>query len=94
MVNPVLARATNRILARMGEDAVLRGTVNCKAHLDRDVQMTDREGNMFVATYIATISKDHAAEPEDSLSVGTEDFVLETLIDDNGFSTRFIARKD
>ncbi|MFZ9372245.1 MAG: hypothetical protein ACO25M_10280 [Limnohabitans sp.] len=94
MVNPALARATNRILARMGDDAVLRGTVDCKAHIDRDVQMTDREGNMFVATFVATISKDHAPEPEDDLTVGSESFVLETLIDDNGYSARFIARKE
>jgi hypothetical protein len=87
------ARATSSILARLGEDAVLRGTVNCKAHIDRDVQMTDREGNVFVATQVVTISKAHAPVADDSLVVGSETFVLETMIDDNGYSVRFIGRK-
>lgn len=90
---PALARATNSVLSRLGENAVLRGTVSCKAHIDRDVQMTDREGNMFVATHVATVSNAHAPVADQTLVVGSETFVLETLIDDNGYSSRFIARK-
>lgn len=90
---PALARATSSVLSRLGENAVLRSTVNCKAHIERDVQMTDREGNMFVATQVATISNVHAPVADDALSIGSESFVLETLIDDNGYSSRFIARK-
>lgn len=90
---PALARATSSVLSRLGEDAVLRGTVNCKAHIERDVQMTDREGNMFVATQVATISNTHVPIADQTLAVGAESFVLETLIDDNGYSSRFIARK-
>lgn len=93
MSNPVLARATSRILARMGEDAVLN-SASIKAHIERDVQMSDREGNVFVAAYVATISKENSPEPGDTLVVGTETFTLETLIDDNGYSVRLIARKD
>lgn len=88
-----LARATSSVLSRLGENAVLRSTVNCKAHIERDVQMTDREGNMFVATQVVTISNAHAPVADDGLSIGSESFVLETLIDDNGYSSRFIARK-
>lgn len=88
-----LARATNSVLSRLGEDAVLRSTVACKAHVDRDVQMNDREGNIYVATHVITVSNSHSPVPEDTLSVGTDSYVLETLIDDNGYSSRFIGRK-
>lgn len=90
---PALARATSSVLSRLGENAVLRSTVNCKAHIERDVQMTDREGNMFVATQVVTISNVHAPVADQTLAIGAESFVLETLIDDNGYSSRFIARK-
>ena len=73
------ARATSSILSRLGEDAVLRGTVNCKAHLDYDVTMTDREGNMFVANTLVTISKTHSPVPDDTLTVGTQDYILEIV---------------
>lgn len=71
----------------------MRGTVNCRAHIDRDVQLTDRDGNVFVATQVITISTAHAPVADDLILIDGHTYVLVTLIDDNGYSAKFVGRK-
>lgn len=100
----VFARLTKTVLAHLGEDGFLRDSEPVKVHVDRNIEMVDREGNVFVATHVLTLDNSVNALPNDSLEVNfkdatgavvlTENFTLERRVDDNGYSTRFIARKE
>lgn len=91
---PALARATKSVLAHLGEDAFLRGSVTpTKIHVERDVQMVDREGNVYVAQTVFTIDNDDTPAPGDAVTLAGVGYVLDTMVDTNGYSTRFIARK-
>lgn len=97
-------RLAKSVLAHLGEDALLRGAApSHKVHVERDVQMVDRQGNVYVAQFIATINVEDQPVPGDALVIGhydtsqvfvaDETFVLETMIDTTGYVTRFTARK-
>ena len=98
----VFARITQAVLAHLGEDGFLRGDEPIKVHVDYNVQMVDREGNVYVATHVLTINRVDSALPGDPVLVQikdatgavtrTDSYVLETRLDDNGYSTRFVAR--
>lgn len=93
-----LSRATKRVLDRSGEDALLRGVATIhKVHVARDIEMVDRQGNLVVVAYVATISSADDARSDDALVISTGpnvgSYVIETKIDDNGFFARYIVRK-
>lgn len=89
-----LSRASKRILDRAGEDALLRGaaTIN-KVHIAQDVDLVDAQGNMVVESYVGTISNEDAPVRGDTLVHPLGTFVLESAVDNNGFSSRFVLRK-
>ena len=91
---PAFKRLAKSVLTHLGEDALLRGVASLhKIHLDRDVQMVDRQGNVYIAQYVALINVEDVPQPDDLIVIDSETFVLETLIDTNGYTSRFIARK-
>lgn len=72
----------------------MRGEVTLhKVLVERDVQMIDRQGNVYIAQYIVKINAEDLPVPGDALEVGSDSFVLETLVDTNGYTSRFTARK-
>lgn len=94
MTLPVLFRAAESILAHLGEDALLRSAPTLhKVHIERDMQMYDREGNVRVSERVASIHKDDQPQPGDTLVIGEGSFKLETRLDDNGCIERFILLK-
>lgn len=94
MTLSVFDRAAKSVLSRLGEDALLRSAPTAhKVDIDRDMQVYDREGNVRVAEYVATIHREDAPEPGNTLVVGADSFVLETRLDDDGYVQRFILRK-
>lgn len=90
----VFARLTKTVLAHLGEDGFLRDSEPVKVHVDRNIEMVDREGNVFIATHVLTLDNSANALPNDSVRTDAENFTLERRVDDNGYSTRFIARKE
>lgn len=91
---PALQRAASRVLSHLGEDSFLRGEAEpIKAKIDRDVEMTDGEGNVTLVRYVSSIAKTHAPKVGDTLSQGDDDFKLDVLVDDNGYVVRHILIK-
>lgn len=89
-----LSRATQRVLARAGEDSLLRGLATIrKVHVAQDVDIVDQQGNMVVASYVGTISNEDLPERGDTLVHPLGTFALEARLDDNGYSSRFVLRK-
>ena len=83
-------RATKSILAHLGEDAFLRGSVPCKANIERSVQITGDDGLVYERD-VATIGNDHAPVVGDTLTGHPfGNYKLDRKFADNGFSSRFI----
>lgn len=96
--------ATQGILAALGEDALLRGEVvdpPRRVNHAQGVEAYDREGNVMYVEHVATINKVDAPAKgntlvfidSDGLPVPGESYVLDTLIEDNGYSVRYVIRK-
>lgn len=64
-----------------------------KVNVERDVQMTDREGNIFLAQFIGMFDVSDAPGKGDVLVLGGETFTLEYRVDSNGYSERYVLRK-
>lgn len=102
----VFGRMTESVLSLLGEDALLRGAVPCKVNIEHDVQLTGMEGeraagrgDIYVNSDVATIAKRHNPKGGDTVAfvpAGTgphagRSFRLETMIEDNGYSRRYIV---
>lgn len=72
---------------------MLRGATTVKAHIARDVEVADREGNVGYAEYVLTIAKTHAPMRGDPLVQNGEAFLLELPLDDNGYTVRYVLRR-
>lgn len=83
----------------MGEDAILRGTVGpIRVNIQRDVEMSDQEGNVMFVQFVARLPSAVSPEKNDTLAVTGQtinagNYVLETRLDDDGYFARFILRK-
>lgn len=55
--------------------------------------MYDREGNVMYAEHVATLAKKDAPKKGDTLSTADADYVLDTIVDDNGYAVRYVLRK-
>lgn len=84
-------RMTKSVLALLGEDAFLRGTVPCKVNIERSVQVTDDNGLVYERD-VATIDLTHNPQVGDALQHPAGNFVLDRRFQDNGYSARFILR--
>lgn len=93
MTAATFSRMVDSILAHLGEDALLRGSVSTRAHVEYNVQMVDRHGNVFVAQHVITLAKNNSPAPGDSVLIGGVTYTLETMTDDNNFAVRFVALK-
>ena len=72
---------------------MLRGDTTIKAHIARDIEVADREGNVGYAEYVVTLLRTTTPGRGDTLVQGSESFVLELPLDDNGYTVRYILRK-
>lgn len=100
----VFGRMTESVLSLLGEDALLRGAVPCKVNIEHDVQLTGMDGeraanrgDLYVNSDVVTIAKRHNPKGGDAVVfVGDgphtgRSFRLETMIEDNGYSRRYIV---
>lgn len=95
MTSTVFTRLTNRILANIGEDAVLRGetvTPARKVNIEHGVELTGVYGEVTVLRSVATIANEHNPAVGNTLTVGSVNYKLDALLGDNGYSSRFVLR--
>lgn len=94
----VFERMHDRLFARLGEQAVLRGTVDCRVNMEYGISVNYEIGDdKFVQSEtaavvdVANIQKIHAPKPGDSLTIGVKDYVIDAIAADNGFMCRCIV---
>jgi hypothetical protein len=95
-------RLTERLLARMGEEALLRGTVQCRAHIEHGVEVQGSHGEVAFERVVATLQKSLLPRQGDTLAIGkTIDDVwtpeASYVVDsppfaDNGYTVRVVVR--
>ena len=103
-MSSVFGRMTESVLSLMGEDALLRNAVVCKANIEHDVQLVGMDaeraqsrGDLVTNSDVITLAKQHNPKGGDTLTfTGTgphagRSFRLETMIEDNGYSRRYIV---
>lgn len=92
-------RMHERLFAKLGEGAVLRGNVQCLVNIERGVVVDYENGDdKFVQSEyaavvdVANISSAHLPEPGDTLVVGTDSYVIDAIAANNGFMVRCVLR--
>lgn len=104
-MSSVFGRMTESVLTLLGEDALLRGAVPCKVNIEHGVQLVGMDaeraasrGDLVTNSDVATIAKRHDPKSGDIVAfvAGTgphagRSFRLETMIEDNGYSRRYIV---
>lgn len=95
----VLARMHDRLLARLGEQAVLRGTINCQANIERGVVIDYEQGDdkfqrseFSAVVDIANLPAALNPKPGDSLVIGLESFIIDVVAANNGHLARCVLR--
>lgn len=95
----VFQRMHDRLFARLGEQAVLRGTVPCQVNMEYGVVVNYEIGDdkfvqsEFAATVdVANIQKVYAPVVGDVLTVGAKAYIVDALASDNGYVVRCILR--
>lgn len=81
------------VLALLGEDSLLRGTVPCRVNIEHGVQVIGNDENMVVEKAIATIATEHNPKVGDTLVHPDGAYKLDAQFSDNGTSRRFILIK-
>lgn len=78
------------VLALLGEDSFLRGTVPCKVNIEHGVQAGGIDGQMVFERSVATISNTVNPKVGDSLTHPDGAYTLDTLLTNNGQNSRFV----
>jgi hypothetical protein len=98
----VFSRLAERVLAHLGEDALLRGAYCGRVNVEHDVEVA--QGNMTISRSVATIMKTAGAAKGDALlhgvdsdgaggwTGGTAYIVDSPAFADNGYTQRFVLR--
>jgi hypothetical protein len=89
----VFTRMKEGVLAVMGEDSFLRGTVPCRVNIEHGVQVVGIDENTVVERSVATI--DGALNPKcgDTLVHPDGSYKLDAVFNNNGVAGRFILIK-
>lgn len=96
---PAFQRLTDRLLAHLGEAAVLRGEVVDPPRLvnvEHGVELTGLYGEVTAIRTVATINNTETPKKGDTLDMVdasgavVESFKLDVMVSSNGYSTRFV----
>ena len=92
----VFQRATQKALAKLGEGSLLDGSPAGRVNIERDVEVDRGLGNTaydnpIVRVSVATIDKQYAPRTGQTLGHPDGTFRLDTLLDENGYSARYIV---
>lgn len=105
-MSSVFGRMAQGVLSVLGEDALLRGAVPCKINIEHGVQLTGMDGesaayrgDLVVNRDVATVLKTHDPKAGDIFTFAVDgggphagqSWRLETMIEDNGFTRRYVA---
>lgn len=82
---------SSSVLALLGEDAVLRGIVSCRVNIEHGVQMEGYGDDMVVERSVATIQKSCNPARGDTLAHPDGTFKLDSIVNDNGHTVRFVV---
>ena len=93
-------RMHDRLFARLGEQAVLRGSVACVVNIERNVTVQYEIGDpkFYQSEYaqvvdIANIkSSDHPAHGDALVLASGEAYVVDAVMADNGYMARCVLR--
>lgn len=95
----VFARMHERLFARLGEEAVLRGSVPCRVNIEHGVTLQYEIGDakfyqseVATTVSVANIGSEHAPKVGDSLQVGVKTWVIDAIALDNGHMVRCVLR--
>jgi len=93
----VFQRMHERLLSRLGEQALLRSVVPCAVNIEYGVVINYETGedkfamSEFAATVdVANIQNIHAPKPGDALTVGAKNYVIDAIASNNGFMSRCV----
>lgn len=93
----VLQRMHNRLLTRLGGQAVLRGNVSVLANVEYGVVVNMEIGDdKFVRSEyagmvdIANILSEHAPKPGDAFTIDGKTYTIDAIAADNGYLTRCV----
>ena len=91
---PIFEKAANSILARLGQDAFLRGTEPCRAQIQYGVEIIDAMNEVATEQIVVTLMKSLNAKRGDSLVVGSKSFVIDSpAFQDNGTTVKHVVRE-
>jgi hypothetical protein len=95
-------RLTDRLLAHLGEQAILRGEdadPPVRVNIEHGVELVGEYGEVTALRSAATISKQNAPRAGDTLDMidaaGTvvQRYVLDVKLNDSGYSERYVLRE-
>lgn len=89
----VFKRMAAGVLAVMGEDSFLRGSIPCKVNIEHGVQTYGDDGQVIVERSVASIDRALAPKVGDLLLHPDGSFKLDAQFQDNGVLPRFILIK-
>lgn len=95
----IFSRARDRLLASMGDDGRLRGSIACKAAVEHGVEIQGEYGEMVLVRNVVRLSKELIPVSGDMLEVGHYDgtntfvvdvtYYLDGKIADDGYFVRY-----
>lgn len=91
MADPFASAAT-RLLARLGREAVLRGTVQTRVDIARGVVQIGEMGQLMEPRDTAVLFSSVAPRVNDTLEVGGSVWILDGRITDDGYTTTHYIR--
>ncbi|CAG2126909.1 hypothetical protein LMG31506_00233 [Cupriavidus yeoncheonensis] len=95
-------RLSDRILARLGEDAVLRNTVPCRVNIEFNVEVVGTDGQMSFARAVATCQRSLRPQRNESLAlvdaagvpIPDQAYLIDSpAFEDNGYTARYVLRR-
>lgn len=90
MSRAIFQRMSGTVLALLGEDSTLRGTVACRVNIEHGVQVTGDDGLMVLERSVATIGAEHDPKVGDTITHPDGTYKLDVQMGNNGFNKRFI----
>lgn len=81
------------VLAVMGEDSFLRGSVPCRVNIEHGVQVIGSDDNVVVERSVATIPAAVVPKVNDALAHPDGNYKLDAIYQDNAVNPRFVLIK-
>lgn len=84
------AKMNKGLFARIGQDAVLRGSEPVRAIIEHSVALTGEYGQVVSRRDVADMPSDAAPKSRDTLQIGAQVRTIDTILEDDGLSVRCV----